>query len=151
MTQTLFSRAGSARACFLTALAVAGCGDAACDVSGRVTCKGIPLVCGTITLIGSDGVPHQGNINSDGIYEVAGVPPGKVKVAVVSPNPDPRGASGGLPPDMEEYRKSRDADLPPKVGASNWRPINQRYGDPDTSGLTLTVHKGQNRHDFTLK
>ena len=74
---------------FLVALlvGVGGCGTPRCDVSGKVTYQGKTVVCGTITFVGSDGMPIVVPIQSDGAYQAKQVPVGPVQVAVLSLDP----------------------------------------------------------------
>ena len=69
-------------------LAFGGCGGAEThELSGTVTSGGKPVTWGTVTVIGSDNQPRSAPIRPDGTYTVAGLPPGPVRVAVTSPNP----------------------------------------------------------------
>src|SRR4051794_25666415 len=68
--------------------ALAGCGPPGkADVSGKVTHQGKPVICGVVTIRGSDNIDMPGTIQTDGSYTVQGVTSGVVKIAVVSPNP----------------------------------------------------------------
>src|SRR2546425_1254655 len=64
-----------------------GCGTRVGDVSGKVTYKGRPVVCGSVVLVGPDGMTKVGAINQDGSYVVKGVGAGRVGVAVFSLDP----------------------------------------------------------------
>src|SRR5262245_33317393 len=70
----------------LLALVALGCGGQG-NVSGKVTFQNKAVPFGTVLIEGSDGSHSQGNIASDGSYSVLSIAPGKVKVAVNSPNP----------------------------------------------------------------
>lgn len=77
----------------------AGCpgfGDSTGTLAGQVTSGGKPVLWGTVTVIGSDNRPRTTNIRPDGTYEVTGLPPGPVRVAVQSANPNYR--IGATPP-----------------------------------------------------
>src|SRR5262245_41695678 len=63
-----------------------GCGGQG-DIAGRVTHRGKALVCGTVVLLGSDGMSRYGEIKPDGTYFAQGIAPGAVKIGVSSPNP----------------------------------------------------------------
>src|SRR5262245_57422987 len=69
--------------------ALAGCGPGRGSLSGKVTCQGKgPLRLGTVSVLGGDGVIHNGNIKEDGTFEVPGIAAGTVKVAVSCPDPE---------------------------------------------------------------
>jgi hypothetical protein len=128
-------------------LAAAGCGSRG-DVAGKVTCKGKPLVWGTVIIVGGDGIPVPGNIEKDGTYRVRGVHIGEGKVAVASPNP------------KEAYEKARNMARkgqvlstlsPPDVDPKQWFAIPRKYESPEGSGLTVTVGRGETPFDIDLK
>lgn len=129
-------------------LALAGCGGSTATVSGKVTYQGKPVVFGSVVLIGADGLPKNGQIQPDGTFTVAGVAVGTAKVAVSSP----------MPPGAETGKKSAaggkdagdDDKIPPAGGsgvdpavAKAWFPLPEKYGDPEKSGLTVTVGDGK--------
>ena len=84
-----WGRAGYRCLPLLIALTVAGCGRRVGEVSGKVTYKDTPVVMGSVVFVGSDGIPHRGQIEPDGTYVVSDVPAGPVQVAVISPDPGP--------------------------------------------------------------
>ena len=135
------------------ALTATGCGPGAGDVSGMVSAKGVPLVFGTVTVVGGDGIPRQGMIRPDGSYSVIGVPSGPAKIGVVSP--DLRTKPGGgtdIPPDDDPERYQLDnAGLDANIDWKKWRPIPMEYANPIASGLTVTVGSGVTKHDIELK
>jgi hypothetical protein len=117
-----------------------GCGSRGGTVRGKVTRKGKPVVWGTVTLIGSDGVQYAGQLTPEGTYSIPGVPGGPVKIAVSSPNPD--GSSRGGP--AAANAGTGDGPAPealanrPPAGA--WIRLPEKYSDPQKSGLTGTVN-----------
>jgi hypothetical protein len=123
----------------------AGCGPSKAEVTGKVSHNGKPVVYGSITLIGSDGVVYSSEIKEDGTFAIAGVPTGPVKIGVSSPNPKPpEAAKASGKDDLGGF--SRGNRRPPPVPESvvrAWFPIPEKYGDPMTSGLTETVSRGQ--------
>lgn len=128
--------------------ATAGCDARVATVTGTVTFRGKPIVFGTVSIIGPDGMTHSGPIQPDGSFSVAGVKFGEAKVAVTSLKP-PDGTNG------QAKRGGRDAGghdderaMKPEAAApadvlKNWFPIPSKYGDHKQSGLTVTVGDGK--------
>jgi hypothetical protein len=114
-----------------------GCGksdelDKLLPVKGKIIFSGKPITTGnarSVKLVAdrsqgntTDHEPH-GAIDADGNFEIftanrPGAPPGRYKVAVSI---------------MESPMNTRDMYAPPK-----WL-IDRKYGDPETSGLSVTV------------
>jgi hypothetical protein len=116
----------------LLLLAAVGCAPATTDVSGTVKYQGKPVPAGSVTLVDSSGVVHQGDIGTDGRYSIPKVMVGSVRIAVSVPKsglnkPPP---FGGKPEDLPK--------LPP-----NLPEVPLELASPDTSGLTGTVTAGQ--------
>ena len=137
---------------FVTVLTLSSCASAKRgDVHGKVSCGGRSVIYGSVVLIGSDGTPVIVRINSDGTYAVSGVTTGTVRVAVVSPDPDrPR-------PSYTPLFGKRDPEAPPppsiapEVDRRKWFPLPKQYELVDTSGITITIHPGDNTFDIELK
>jgi hypothetical protein len=118
-------------------------------VSGRVTYRGKPLSSGYVIMVGRNNQLATGEISEDGRYTVDGVVAGSIRIAVSSPKPlgvslpsralAQRGMSGApkMPAATSRVRKA-------------WFPIPGYYGDPDDSGLTVKVPKGESQHDIAL-
>jgi hypothetical protein len=120
-------------------LGALGCGAPRVDVSGRVTYKGEPLVVGSVTFVGKDNLPVQGQIQADGRYTVVGVLIGDNRVAVSSLQVNPPG------------RDSKTGQLSlPGVDLGKAPAIPDHYGDPRQSGLQFKVQKGPNNYDIPL-
>jgi hypothetical protein len=119
-------------ACCLVALS--GCrGDGPVPVTGTVTYKGTPLAQGTITFTPEEGRVAFGKIKDGKIVEVTthtlddGAAKGRNRVSIRSiSNPD----------DM--YAKQVSL-------------IPEKYGDPNTSGLTAELASGTNELSFDLR
>jgi hypothetical protein len=108
-----------------TLLALPGCGGPG-EVTGVVKYKGEALTTGTVTFYGETTGAWSSEIDQDGKYTIRGVPPGKVRIAVVMPLAI---TVPGMPP-------------PPKAIA-----IPPRYNDAQKSGLTYEVYSGaQTKH-----
>jgi len=148
--------------CMCLAL-LSGCGAGRGDVRGRVTYRGKPLRLGDVMVVGSDSLAYYGQIKEDGTYLVRGVACGPARLAVDSPDPRADGLarrrqkSGRpqLPAKLEKIHgvklPARSRSEPPKADAGKWFAIPRRYGSHETSGLTLTVGRGNNAHDIDLK
>jgi hypothetical protein len=97
-------------------------------VSGRVTYKGKPLSSGFVTLIGQDGRKFSASIRADGSYRFRGVtvPPGQYRVVI----DDSVTLGKGQP---------RGAEIP------------ERYRNPETSGITAKINRGENIFDLNLQ
>ena len=137
----------------LLAVGLLGCGgQAAGDVSGRVTFEGQPVVFGSVVIIGTDKQPRNGEIKPDGSFTVTGVPVGEAQVAVHSPDVTALPDKMTLKGKMKEGKKG-DVDVElnkvPQAVRDKWFPIPERYSDHEKSGLTLTIKEGAN--EFPLK
>jgi hypothetical protein len=142
----------SGSAVVLACLAL-GCGgrsdglDKLVPVKGKIVFSGKPITTGNARVVilvadaeGGNTTPHEprGEIDKDGNYQVftanrPGAPPGAYKVAVMikeSPLPD-----------------SKNPYVVPKSL------IDEKYGDPKTSGLTLKVVENapEGAYDLTVK
>jgi hypothetical protein len=131
-------------------LAASGCGNGNGSVSGTVTYQNKPVASGTVLIVGSDSLPYYSNIKEDGSYLVPKVPIGLAKIAVLSPGPDsfkddPRQANLVKP---GPERKARPRVFP--GDPNKWFEIPPKYGDFQSSGLSLTVVGGLNEHDIPL-
>lgn len=129
-------------------LGLAGCSSSCTgvgDVSGTVRHNGQVLksdsIAWTVYFTSLDGGRRaMADVGPDGSYSAGGVPTGPVKIAVVG---IPRGALG-MP----------DPKHPPaRLDAANKKLLDSLalYKDPDRSGLSLSVRKGQQNHDIELR
>ena len=121
---------------------VAGCGPATGKVKGRVKLAKKHLTAGTVGFISKSGQVGVGRIDADGNFEIPNAPVGDVKISVQVPAQPPGGNAkppAGIP------------DTRPQGGAAKpIVPIPAKYGNPETSGLTYTVQKGEQTHDIDL-
>jgi hypothetical protein len=120
-----------------------GCGSS--KISGKVTHKGEPLHMGLVTFTAADGSPHTAQINEDGTYSIANVPPGLAKIAV-----EGFGEKGRLPPGGKAMRRPKDEHSPSAEASYAPVKINPKYKKPETSGLTCEVKGGRQTHDIQL-
>jgi len=155
------------------ALVVIGCTptnpNAPARVTGRVTYNGSPVTGGSITFHPKDGgAPFTVGIAADGNYSAFDVRDGDMTVTVETESINPnkkmqeyKGGSASGPGKM--YGKvsggggapgGKGAPLSPTPeGASvatQYMKIPDKYKDAATSGLTVTLKKGEQKHDFPL-
>jgi hypothetical protein len=126
------------------------------EVTGKVTYQDRPLNYGSVSFVGEDNLPVSAKINPDGTYTANGVPYGKVRVAVVSPDPSRLLHVGKIrePVDAPENRKRKDLPeptLPPGVDPEKWFEIPAKYSDCDKSELVLTVSNPTTKFDIPLQ
>jgi hypothetical protein len=123
------------------AIVISGCSseEPRGRIAGRVTCQGKPLTEGRVVFINTEkGVSMTARIQPDGTYEVmtakgAGLPLGEYRVAVCPPPPD---ATVGV--------------FVKPANAGSHAGIPRKFRDVKTSGLTLTVHDGDNTLDIHM-
>jgi hypothetical protein len=125
-------------------VSVQGCGGPFSGaVSGKVTYKGNALPGGIVTVIHPDGRNKEARIQEDGTYSIPDAPGGECKVTVHTIPPKP-GSSfikiGGQPLAPEPF-----------YPAGKYVPIPKKYGDANTSGLSLTVKRGNSEFDIEIK
>jgi hypothetical protein len=126
-----------------------GCGGEPVGmVSGLVTLDGKPVDGGTVSFLPpAGGVPVTTLIGSDGRYVASGVPVGEVMVGVQAPGDD-SGAAGEII--KNQGAKGGPQQAPPKPAVR----FPDRYADPSTSGLKVTVKPekdGQVTFDIPMK
>jgi hypothetical protein len=146
-------------ACALGSALLGGCTPTTGDVSGVVRLRGqAPNLDGLqLSFLGKDGRPVMAAVNPDGTYKAVGVPPGEVRVGVVWAPPDEQ------PTDLAAPKAKLQNQDPSRMSLSQLRewerqrlhpdavlsapkhkgPIPERYLDPATSRLTLTVEAGK--------
>jgi hypothetical protein len=156
------------------ALLLSGCGGGVGDVSGKITYKGKPVVYGSVSFVGADGIPRGARINPDGTYTVKDVGVGEAKITVVSdlPAQDTGGREKAERAKAERAKAGREeapADLPagaPKRGGGDeradtpevvdpaivkqWFPIPSEFADINKTKLRFTIRKGPNTYDIQL-
>lgn len=155
---------GAAAALVLCAL-LAGCGSGGkSKVNGKVTAGGRTVVWGSVTLVDQKGQYHQGDIDLNGNYTIDGVPSGAVKIGVASPSPTPppgRPPAGapnkGAPSDdgrdkwLKEQGLKQSTDDRPRPPAGAWFPLDVKFSDPTTSGLSGEVKSGTSELNIDVK
>lgn len=130
----------------LALLTLTGCGSSSA-VSGKVTYKDKPLVGGTVTFYTADNKTRSSVIGEDGSYSITKLPPGKVRIAVSPPV-----TASAMPRGMKMDPGKMGAPTGPAAPTTTKAPpFPEQYKDPDKSGLTYDVTKGQQQHDIPLK
>lgn len=141
-------------------LSATGCGSKG-TVSGTVTYNGSPMNGGTVYLITDKGVKLQGDIGTDGKYSITRIPPGPAKLSVApATTEDPtnevatkEGAKKGMmvSKDLvkEKMREARGGAAPNPNATKLPKELAEKFGNPEKSGLALTVKAGGN--DFPIK
>jgi len=138
-------------------------------LSGKVTYKGEPLGGGTMAFYTADGQVISTDIRSDGTYVSTNLPEGTLTVTIetesVNPNksqPEYRSPGAGpaamhrgptAPPGAPKggAPKSPIPDSAPVTASpSTYVKIPAKYSDKTKSGLTITLKKGDQKHDFDL-
>ena len=120
-----------------TLMLLAGCGKSGkkiVTVTGTVTYKGQQLKTGIIKFVAPNGDFAMGNIGPDGKFTVTDVVPGEQKVGYVA---GPQGSGG------PEGGKSAPTEKPVSGLA--------KFGDPETSGVTVTVSESGGEVTIDLK
>jgi len=80
---------GAAVALLLLFIGVRGCSrDDTVTLTGKVAAKdGRPVTWGTVSVVAADDKLYSAPIRPDGTYQIVGLPPGPVRLAVTSPDP----------------------------------------------------------------
>jgi hypothetical protein len=126
------------------ALGFCGCGGSG-QVSGTVTKDGQPVKSGVITFVSKNGKGTSlASIKNDGTYTAANVPVGDVSVVLVNAVEEPHFTGPVSAP--EAAKPSGKPAAPTKLPTV----IPEKFGKPETSGLTLTVRSGDNRYDIDV-
>jgi hypothetical protein len=146
----------------LILLSAAGCGPGQGHVSGTVLLDGKPLPGGIVTFVPSNnrfGVVTV-ELDETGNYGPIVLPAGETIVSVDNRKyapPPPRGGPVAPPPGLSPAFRSRMSAPAPRsepapnpAVAARYVRIPERYYQSETSGLTITVGTGDQRHDIKL-
>jgi hypothetical protein len=130
-------------------------------VKGTVSFGGQPLSTGMITFVTPDNRSGSGLIGKDGRYTVADAPVGEAKIFITIPKPTGEALRMPKPPPGLGAMKPPEGGAGPKTpkgGADTEMPdpsrfprIPDKYTKAETTDLTFTVKRGENKHDLTLK
>jgi hypothetical protein len=154
---------GLVTCCALLLTAGSGCGPdykSRGVVKGKVTTGNKNLTSGTVMFYGKNGITASAPIGEDGTYLMPDAPLGECKVTVTVNalpfDPSVRARMKGGGPKMPQGPKDPNSsdgptELPSGAKApSTIVPIDAKYSNPDTSGLSFTVQKGENTYDIPL-
>jgi hypothetical protein len=144
-------------------LLVLGCGNntsVPANVSGTVTVKKKDGTEARVTggmvrfFLGEGGGVYSARINSDGTYAVKDLPTGTAKVAIETESINPKRSSpsysktGGKGAKGAKQSPVPEGFTPAAEGV--YVPIDTKWGDPNTSGLTAKISSGSNTENFTV-
>src|SRR5205085_10269053 len=112
-----------------------------------VTYRGKPVFRGSITVVGPDKKVLVAAIDENGAFTLPNVPVGEVKIGVLCPEAaiDPAGQT-------ETEKKLGGLAKNPETGdiRLKWFRIPDRYGDPESSGLTVEISKPATTKEIEL-
>jgi hypothetical protein len=129
----------------LLVVALAGCSRPKGTVTGKVSFNGEAVPSGTVSFYGKDDEVSSAPIGPDGAYEATKVPLGEVRVTVTTPPPPDPGAAEKLK--KNPMIQERGITIKQEKVVS----VPRKYNVPGTSGISLTVTKGSQPFDITLK
>lgn len=143
----------------VTGVSALGCGSGGnaaipAKVSGTVSYKGQPIKSGSMRFHAEDGSSFQGMIATDGSYTADGLPVGELVVTVetesVKPDrPAPKGKDAAMRSKMMDTRMQA-APEGTVTAQSLYIKIPDKYNNPKTSPLKVTLTNGRQVHNFDL-
>lgn len=140
-------------------------------VSGKVSYNGNTVGGGTVTFYTADGAPIQAPISPDGTYVFPSLPEGTFGVTIESESVNPSqkketyggvaggggmtgkyGKGGGGAQAAPKGKKAENSPVPEgaQTGDPTYVKIPAKYKDKATSGLSVTLKKGDQTHNFDL-
>jgi hypothetical protein len=145
-------------------LALAGCGPdykARGTVKGKVTTGKQLLTTGTVVFHNSNGITSTAHIDTEGNYTMNDAPVGDVRITVTVNVPPPMmskkiGPFAGPAGKAVKGMESKDPEgVNPGIAIMGKMPdkivrIDDKYSNPDTSGLTYKVERGEHTYDIEL-
>jgi len=126
-------------------LLIAGCGGASTgDVHGTVTTKKGPVTGGDITIYESGGtkIVQKAGIDEKGNYSVKGLAPGTYTVTVDTSRLIAAQQELQKKLEMAKEKGVKHIDLISKGVQGVGVPINRKYANPKSSGLSIEVKAG---------
>jgi hypothetical protein len=120
-------------------------------ISGKVTLKGAPVTGGSMTFLPQKGSPTLITIMPDGTYKASGVPTGEILVGIETESIRGKAPKDGKLTDPGVISKP-PSGVPGTAPMAVYVPIDKKYADPKTSGLTVTIsEQPEQTKDFDLK
>lgn len=135
LIQMTFNRIAAICCCLLPLLI--GCADSQGELKGSVSYKGTPLNSGSILFQCEAGPVESVEIQGDGTYVIAGLPKGPAKISVQVSKPPQPGPDGVITNEPGTYEPN------PVL-------IPQKFGNVETSGLSVEVEGAQQTFDIAL-
>jgi hypothetical protein len=149
---------------------IGGCSSgnpmAPAKVSGRISYGGKPLKAGNLKFHTTTGVPYDGQISPDGTYTAIDLPEGEAIITVetesINPNRNPM-AGVRKTADNERRMKAMSTTRQQAPGgadaggaasvsdaSANYVKIPEKYNNPKTSPLSITLSKGRQVFNIEL-
>ena len=147
MTRSNALRTAIAVALFAGVSLQSGCNKPFGSVTGTITLGGAPLPAGLVSFLAEDGTVVSANVDANGNYRVDNVPAGLARVMVYTAFNENLGSSGDLLKNQGRD-PTRFKDVPKSSVPLVMVP--QKYSTPETSGLSVTVGKGETKYDIPL-
>jgi hypothetical protein len=136
---------------------VLGCSQnklAPARVSGSLTYKNQPIKAGSMHFHTPDGVAYPATISQDGTYSASDIPEGEMIVTVETESIGAKETASKSK--TGQARAKMGQPPPPGVAASMpsrgelYVKIPQKYSNPKTSPLTVTLKSGRQVHNIDL-
>jgi hypothetical protein len=128
-------------------------------ISGRVVYQNKPVTGGTIMFTsGSQGV-YRATLDANGAYEIVDMPTGEMVITVETESLNPKNKApdygGGKGAKMYAERmaaeRKRGAPIAQQAAAAGqYRKIPEKYGNPKTSPLSMTLEPGRQVKEVVL-
>lgn len=147
MTRSTSLRTVIALSLFAGISLLSGCSKPFGTVTGIITLGGTPLPAGQVSFLAEDGTVVSADVDANGTYRVDNVPVGLARVTVYTAlNMDPGAMGDILKNQGRDPAKFKDVpkSSPPLVA------VPQKYSTPETSGLSVSVGKGETKYDIPL-
>jgi hypothetical protein len=128
-------------------------------VSGMVTYKDKPVPGGTIMFTSSDRGVYRAALDENGTYEIVDMPTGEMVITVETESLNPKtkakeyGDGKGAKINAEYMAAARKMGAPINSGATvagRYRKIPDKYNNPKTSPLAITLEAGRQVKNWDL-
>jgi len=146
-------------AILILAIVLLGCSknpQAPAKISGSLAYKGQPIKAGTMQFHTPQGVAYSAQISTDGTYSATDLPEGELIITVETEHLNP----AKKPPvatskDAEKRKKMMQSREQPQGSAvvpeEPYIKIPEKYSNPKTSPLTVTLKSGRQVHNVDLE